>query len=321
MPLIHLLSSWLRQSLGSRRVSSSLRQRRLRAVSLRLEELEHRTTPSGLNVMPEQFTTNQYTAVTLTQNQLLAGDTASVPLQAINPTQPANATLVDNHNGTFTFTPNPGFTGSTTFEYAVSQGQLSATALFGETLSISGDTAVIGAPGQGSSPTQGQVYVFVRSGSTWTQQAILTAADGVAGDNFGSAVALDGDTALIGAPGPLNAGGGAAYVFVRSGSTWTQQAKLTGDNDGGYFNIFDHSVAISGDTVVIGAFQQATNQADAYVFVRSGSAWTQQAVLSAGGTFGTSVSVSGDTVVLGQASQEAAYVYVRWMALGASRLY
>jgi FG-GAP repeat/Cadherin-like domain/Putative Ig domain len=301
-------SSWLAQARHSRPVL----KRRRPFVSLRLEKLETRITPS-VTVVPQQFTTNQYTALSISQSQLLAGDSGSAALTASNPTQPTNATLVDNQNGTFTFTPNPGFTGSTTFQYSVGipQDELPASANFGATISISGDTAIIGAPGQGSSSApQGEAYVFVRSGNTWTQQAILTAADGGGGDQFGNAVAVDGDTAVIGAPGSLSTQGGAAYVFVRSGSTWTQQAKLTSDN-GNPFNIFDQSIAISGDTVVISATQPATGFGDAYVFVRSGSTWSKQAVLSTGGNFGVGVSISGDTVVLGQAAQEAAYVYVR----------
>ncbi len=288
-------------------------------VFLRLEELEHRTTPSGLNVVPEQFTTNQYTAFTVGQSQLLAGDTASAPLQASNPTQPANATLVDNHNGTFTFTPNPSFSGSTTFQYTVSaasQSQLPGDA-FGS-VAIDGDTAVIGAPtyaGQGA----GAAYVFVRSGAVWTQQAELTAP---AGTGFGNDVSLSGDTAVIGASS-------AAYVFVRSGAVWTQQAELTPtDGTGAAQELYGSRVAVSGDTAVIAAQAKTVNgnanQGAAYVFVRSGNTWSQQAELTAsdgaaGDSFGTSVSLSGDTAVIGaafktidgNANQGAAYVFVR----------
>ena len=302
MAPFHRLSAWLRQSITSRRIGASRRQHRLRAVSLRLEELEHRITPSGLNVVPEQFTTNQYTAVTLTQNQLLAGDTASVPLQAINLTQPANATLVDNHNGTFTFTPNAAFSGSTTFQYTVTAQETVGDG-FGSSVSVSGDTAVVGSP-----LNPGAAYVFVRSGNTWVQQAVLNPADGTANIAFGSSVSIDGDTVVIGAPGTIAQGtAGAAYVFVRSGSTWSQQAVLTVPNS----NLFGEQVSVSGDTVV-----SSIGAGSAYVYVRSGSTWSQQAVLATPNdpSYIASVSISGDTAVIGKPTSPqggTAYVFVR----------
>src|SRR6266851_2993674 len=87
-------------------------------VTLRLEELERRVTPT-VTVVPQHFTTNQYTALTITRSQLLAGDSGGTTLQVSNLTQPAHATLADNRNGTFTFTPDAAFTGSTTFQYTV----------------------------------------------------------------------------------------------------------------------------------------------------------------------------------------------------------
>ena len=108
----------------------------------------------------------------------------------------------------------------------------------------------------GGNTDQGSAYVFVRRGATWTQQQRLTAADGAASDYFGIAVAISGDTVVVGAsyddPGG-NFDQGSAYVFVRSGSTWTQQQKITA-SDGVTFDNFADSVAISGDTVVVGAY-------------------------------------------------------------------
>ena len=94
---------------------------------------------------------------------------------------------------------------------------------FGSSVSISGDSALVGASGHavGGNAYQGAAYVFVRSGSTWTQRAELTAADGAAWDNLGSSVAISGDTALVGAPSHAVSGNsqqGAAYVFAGSGS-------------------------------------------------------------------------------------------------------
>jgi len=104
---------------------------------------------------------------------------------------------------------------------------------FGSSVSLSGDVAVIGAPGDDDDTSSGQnagsAYVFVRSGTTWTEQQKLLASDAAPGDEFGSSVSLSGDIAVIGAPLDDTASGqeaGAAYVFVRYGSTWTEQQKL-----------------------------------------------------------------------------------------------
>jgi hypothetical protein len=216
---------------------------------------------------------------------------------------------------------------------------------FGYSVAVSGDTVVVGAPYEDSNATgvggnqvdnhatdSGAVYVFARSGATWSQQAYLKASNTGADDNFGLAVAVSGDTVVVGAwQEDSNATGvdgdqaddsanysGAAYVFVRSGVTWSQQAYLKASNTG-EGDRFGQSVAVSGDTVVIGAYFEDSNatgvngnQEDnstpdagaAYVFVRSGATWTQQAYLKASNTgpgdgFGRSVAVSGDTVVVG----------------------
>ena len=124
-------------------------------------------------------------------------------------------------------------------------------------VALSGDTALVGAPTKtaGSLGQTGAAYVFVRSGTTWTQQAELTAADATLGDQFGCSVALSGDTALIGARYKSDGAKtqvGAAYVFVRSGTTWTQQAELT-VSDAAARDRLGSAVALEDDTAVIGA--------------------------------------------------------------------
>jgi hypothetical protein len=186
---------------------------------------------------------------------------------------------------------------------------------FGYTVSIGGDTAVIGAYGKGSA--QGAVYAFVRSGGVWTQQQELTASDGVAGDEFGYSVSVNGDTMVIGALG-RDANQGAAYVFVRTGGVWTQQQELTA-SDGVAGDQFGVSVSLSGDTTVVGAYGKNLYQGAAYVFVGSGGVWTPQQELTASdgassNNFGYAVSVSGDTVVIGawrNNNEGAAYVFAR----------
>lgn len=183
---------------------------------------------------------------------------------------------------------------------------------FGVSVAIQGNTAIVGANLDDVSPNadQGSAYVFTRSGTTWTQQAQLTAAGGAAGDQFGIAVAIADDAVIVGASlddvGGTN-NQGSAYVFTRSGTTWTQQAQLTAAG-GAASDQFGASVALSGDTAIIGArlddVAGLVDQGSAYIFVRSGATWTQQAQLIAtagdiGDNFGASVAISGDTAIIG----------------------
>lgn len=189
---------------------------------------------------------------------------------------------------------------------------------FGISVAVSGDTAVVGAFGANSS--RGSAYVFTRSGTTWTQQQKLTAADGAAGDQFGWSVAVDGDTVVIGAHSDDGARG-SAYVFKRNGTVWTQEAKLLA-GDGATFDQFGYSVAVAGETAVSGAVMD--DNGSAYVFTRSGSTWTQQQKLTAsdgaaGDKFGGSVSISGERTIVGaegddigsNADQGSAYLFLR----------
>jgi uncharacterized repeat protein (TIGR01451 family) len=151
--------------------------------------------------------------------------------------------------------------------------------------------------------------VFVRSGTTWTQQQKLLASDGNLSDAFGTAVSASGDTALVGAPrGDAPAGdAGSAYVFVRSGAVWTEQQKLVG-SDALVGDDFGYAVSVSGDTAVVGApngdVPGAVNAGAMYVYVRAGTTWTEQPKAVApdaatGDAFGFVVSLSADVVVAG----------------------
>jgi hypothetical protein len=195
--------------------------------------------------------------------------------------------------------------------------------VFGKSVAINGDTLVIGAPYDDDHGTNsGSAYVFVRSGEIWTEQAKLTAADGLEFDQFGDAVAISGDTAIVGAwfDDDLGADSGSVYVFVRSGETWTQQAKLTAA-DGAADDRFGASLGISNDTLVVGAFGDDYKGHDAgsiYIFVRTGGVWSEQSKLTAADSadydlFGFSVAISGDTVVAGTfpGNTGSAYVFVR----------
>ena len=163
---------------------------------------------------------------------------------------------------------------------------------FGKVLAISGDTAVVGAPGENN--LAGAAYVYVRSGITWAFQAKLLPSSPGVGDEFGFSVAISGDTIVVGARSEGADDSGAAYVFVRSGTNWSQQAYLKAANTGAGDN-FGDTVAISANTIVVGApFEDssttganstsnnsASDAGAAYVFVRSGTNWSQQAYLKA----------------------------------------
>jgi FG-GAP repeat len=200
----------------------------------------------------------------------------------------------------------PKLTGST-----ATGGQLPLMPSFGYSVALSadGNTAVIGAPFEGNGPlTYGAAWVFTRSGSTWTQQGPkLTATDQTPSTRFGWSVALstDGNTALIGDPfdkdnRPLMSG--AARVFTRSGSTWTQQGPKLTATDETLSARFGWSVALSrdGNTALIGGTSDNNNMGAVWVFTRSGSTWNQQgAKLTASdetgaGQFGISVALSAD---------------------------
>ena len=128
---------------------------------------------------------------------------------------------------------------------------------FGYSVSLSGDTAIIGAPRLISSPGPGSVYVFRRSGATWAQEAEIADPDVQWGDSFGESVSISGDTAVLSGPG-------SAYVFARSGANWARQATLApqaGAEDG--FGLY---ASISGDTIAVGSYLADA----AYAFTRDG---------------------------------------------------
>jgi len=162
------------------------------------------------------------------------------------------------------------------------------------------------------------------SGS-WEQQAKLLASDGSAGDNFSSlGISVSGETALIGAWSDDDAGvnSGSAYVFTRTGATWTEQAKLLASDEAAQ-DAFGWCCDIEGDTALIGAAGDDLLKGSAYVFTRTGDTWAEQAKLiaadgAAGDQFGYCVHLSGDTAIIGANCDDdkgfdsgSAYVFVR----------
>jgi hypothetical protein len=201
----------------------------------------------------------------------------------------------------------------------------------GYAVSVSGNFVLAGARSDdiGANVNQGSAYLYKQLNDSWVHQIKLTASDGKANDNFGNAVAISGDFAVVGAY--LHDVGakqdqGAAYVYRRQGTAWFFQAKLVA-NDGEAGDFFGNAVAIHHDYIAVGAYGDDVganvNQGSVYVFKRSGSTWGQQTKLAAadGGAsdnFGVSVAIFGNTIVSGcyrkdigsNADQGAAYVYV-----------
>jgi hypothetical protein len=166
---------------------------------------------------------------------------------------------------------------------------------FGNAVATSGDTALVGDTVKTvkGHTGAGAVYVFTRADGSWIQRAELTAPTPVTNGHFGQSVAIYGTTALVGV-GEIS-GVAHAYVFTGSGSSWTKQAELVA-SDGAVNDLFGYSVALSGDTALVGAPKHNA----AYVFTRSGTSWSQQAELTiAGGDFGWSVALAGDTALIG----------------------
>jgi hypothetical protein len=164
---------------------------------------------------------------------------------------------------------------------------------FGTSVASWRDTLVVGADGDGA---PGRVYVFVWNGAAWAQQARLQPSDSSGYDYFGTAVAVQHDRLVVGAPAAGPDGDGQAYVFRRNGTSWTEEALLTASTPGPYG--FGETVALDGDDLLVGGFQSA------YFFRRSGTTWTEVGRVtsptpSLGGRFGAAVALHGDYAVIG----------------------
>jgi uncharacterized protein (DUF2345 family) len=208
-------------------------------------------------------------------------------------------------------------------------GEGAQSDMFGQSVSISGSTIVVGAPNNSATvnsvtiPYSGAAYVFKNNGSLWELSAKLTASDAATSDGFGVSVSVSGDTIVVGSPGQGDMDSGAAYVFTFNGTLWEQVAKLPQAPVD--WSIFGQSVSISGDTIVVGARYDVANDGTlwagaAYVFKHNSTGWAQMEKLTASAgdaamldNFGFSVSVSGNTIVVGAPGDEdntgAAYVF------------
>jgi len=256
---------------------------------------------------------------------------------------------------------------------------------FGQAVALDGDTLAVGvvdpscAGGVNGNPNDrscllaGAVYVFTRTGATWSQQAYLKASNTQLEDRFGLSVSLNGDTLAVGAPNEASCApgingdqannscpqAGAVYVFTRSGSTWSQQAYLKASNPNAG-DAFGSSVSLNGNTLAVGATAEGScatgingNQADngcigagaAYIFTRNENVWTQEAYVKASNTspeyaFGAEIALDGDTLAVGSSLENgcatgingdqssntchwrgAVYVYTRTAGVWAQQAY
>ncbi len=278
----------------------------------------------------------------ITYNRLKAWDATGRELPASMKLSTGQLELViDDSAANYPLTIDPSFQQQTYLKAS----NTSAYDKFGSSVAMSGSTLVIGAyeedsfatgingdQGDNSALSAGAVYVFVRVGSTWTQQAYLKASNTEEQDSFGWSVAISGDTLAVGAyqedSKATGIGGdqaddaffnaGAVYVFTRVGTEWTQQAYLKPSNTQGG-DQFGSAMAISGTTLVVSSPAESSKatgingietdnsvvQSGAvYVFTRSGTTWSQQAYVKASNTgagdgFGRAVAISGDTMVVG----------------------
>ncbi len=197
---------------------------------------------------------------------------------------------------------------------------------FGVSVAIDGSIAVIGAyQNDSNGPDSGAAYVYELSGSQWVQQQKLSASDGCPGDQFGRAVAVEGNTIVIGSYLDDNndPNTGSAYVFTCASGVWSQQQKLT-VSDANTGDKFGGSVSISNDTIVVGAYGDDDYKGSAYVFTRTASVWNEQQKLTSsdraqGDNFGCSVAIDTNTIIVGAYNHDhssyqdagSAYVYER----------
>lgn len=193
------------------------------------------------------------------------------------------------------------------------------------TLALSGDTLVIGdgleasaATGIGgnqddtSAPNAGAAYVVGRSGTTWSLQAYVKASDTSANADFGAAVAVSGDTLVVGSPGAIAADGtspraGRAYVFTRSGGVWSQEAILKGPSLAR--DLFGGALAILADTVAVGAPADNLESGAVYLFHRTAAVWSQgtrvAAPVSGRAAYGSSVAIASEVLAVGAPNEES----------------
>lgn len=230
-----------------------------------------------------------------------AGTTALISAPATNAGAPGSVLVFTNAGGSWTQSQT----------LVASDG--APNDQFGYVVAMSGSTAVITSiptDGNGNFLGAGAAYVFILSNGNWVEQQKITASDGVAGDWFGNAVAIDGSTLVVGAYTATigaNAAQGAAYIFSDQGGNWTQTQKLTA-TEGVANDIFGAAVAVHDTTLVVGSYETVSGHYQggaAYVFSQSGGTWEQVQKLtnadevSNRASFGSAFALDDDTLLVG----------------------
>jgi hypothetical protein len=178
----------------------------------------------------------------------------------------------------------------------------------GSAVAISGTTAVVGAPYGGAGVQRGSAHVFVWNGSAWTTEATLSSGDPDEMDQFGLAVALQGDTILIAAPFATSVphDTGAVYVFERTGTTWAKKARLQAPSNSAPSAFFGAALALDGNTAVVSDYANTGDPGRLLVFSRINGAWdvANPKVVDPhqpenGSLFGGAVAMQGDFIVAG----------------------
>jgi len=296
-------------------------------------------------------TSDAASTVTVNGVDVASGNaSAAIPLAVGKNTLTVIVTADDGvTTGTYTVTVTRESAGEFAQQAYIKASNTGSGDQFGNSIALSGDTLAVGAYREDSKATgidgdendnsladAGAVYVFIRDGTVWSQQAYIKASNTGSGDRFGYSLALSGDTLAVGAYREQSKAtgidgdesdnsltdAGAVYVFTRSGTKWTQQAYLKASNPDSD-DSFGYSVALYGDTLAAGADREASNATGiggdqnnnalanagaAYVFTRSGAAWSQQAYIKASNTgsndvFGWSLALFEETLAVGAAGE------------------
>jgi hypothetical protein len=263
---------------------------------------------------------NQTTAQSLTEFKLTAGDAAAGDEFGFSVAIDGNFAIVGAHFDDEACPSDPSCQSGAAYifklggagwiqEAKLTAGDAAAGDQFGVAVAIAEDRVVVGTQFDDDHGTSsGSVYIFKRDGTSWIQEAKLTAGDAAAGDQFGNSVAISGDRVIVGAIGDddVAGGSGAAYIFTFDGVSWNEAAKLKA-GDAALGDNFGVSVSIDGDAVVVGAERDddaGSSSGSAYVFRFDGTSWNPEAKLTAGDAaagdqFGFSVSIAAGRVVAG----------------------
>jgi len=219
-------------------------------------------------------------------------------------------------------------TGSTwTLQQEINNPTPATNDWFGDSISLYQDTLVVGADGDDTGANgAGSVYIYIRTGSTWTLQQEINNPVPVTNDNFGWLVSLYQDTLVVGTGGDDTGAedAGSCYVYTRAGSTWTLQQKINNPTPAEY-DYFGYPVSLYENTLAVGAYDDtgAEDAGSVYVYTRVGSTWTLQQTISnpspaVGDNFGENISLYQDTLVVGASQDDtgaedagSVYVYTR----------